>query len=396
MHTPKQGWWRDPRGVSLPLALVVLALGALLVGPLLWRVGTGYAATHTVETNLYRQYSSDAGAEYALLRLRSDQALREQLLSQMGEVTTLTIPYEVNGIVPTIEVVCVSSEPSGGPGGDWFEYALFALASDNGIHFNGGYNHIYGDVHSNGTFSINGGGNRFYGLVTSRVLGGIGGGNIFDPPENNPLETGETLESPFTWDIAMFDDEDGNHDDEYWKQLAEGQGAYHVHSGNWNINGEAYIEPGLHYVEGNVSFNGGHQTVEGITVVATGRISFNGGHRTFTPFVDGLAIMTTSSSSQAVSFNGGHSTGGAVYAPNGGITFNGGHNLAGAFVGSRISFNGGHNRIDVVPVRVAGGPCGVYDIRAAADGMTTHVRASECETNELKVLAWQLAGNKDG
>jgi len=392
MLTRMKAWWQDARGISLPLALVVLALGALLVGPLLWRVGTGYSATHAVETNLYRQYSSDAGAEYALLQLRTDQSLREQLLDSVGESTSLAMPYEVNGVVPTVEVVCVSSEPDGGPGASWFEYALFALDAGTGIHFNGGHNHIYGPVHSNGNFSINGGGNSFYDQVTAFSLGGVGNGNSFAAtPLGNPLETGQTLDSPFAWDIGMFDDPSGT-----GAVQAQEEGLYHVHSGNWNINGEAAIEPGLHYVDGNVNFNGGHQIVEGITIVATGRVSFNGGHRSFTPYIPGLGIMTTSSSNQAVNLNGGHASGGAVFAPNGGIAFNGGHNMSGAFVASRISFNGGHNRIDVEPVRVTGGACGVFDIRATADGMTTHVRASECETGELTVLAWQLAGNGDG
>jgi hypothetical protein len=398
MVTQMKAWWQDARGISMPLALVVLALGTLLVGPLLWRVGTGYSATQAVETNLYRQYSSDAGAEYALHQLRTDQSLREQLLGLVGETTSLTMPDEVNGAAPTIEVVCVSSEPDGGPGASWFEYALFALEAGTGIHFNGGHNHIYGPVHSNGNFSINGGGNSFYDQVTAVSLGGIGNGNSFadDTGQDNPLETGEALESPFVWDIAMFDNTPGNHEDETWVDRAISEGAYHVHSRNWSINGEAAIEPGLHYVDGNVSFNGGHQVVEGITVVATGRVSFNGGHRSFTPYVDGLGIMTTSSSNQAVNLNGGHGSGGAVYAPNGGIAFNGGHNLSGAFVASHISFNGGHNRIDAEPVRVTGGACGVFDIRATADGLTTHVRTSECETGALTVLAWQLAGNGDG
>ncbi|MCD6302747.1 MAG: hypothetical protein J7M15_04390 [Anaerolineae bacterium] len=172
----------------------------------------------------------------------------------------------------------------------------------------------------------------------------------------------------------------------------QSEGLYHVHSSNWNINGSMPIEPGLHYVEGDINFNGGNQTVDGITIVATGRVNFNGGHRSFTPYVDGLGIMKTSTSSQAVSFNGGHAAGGAIHAPNGGTMFNSGHNLSGAFVASRITLNGEHNNhIDVAPVRVRDGPGGVYDIRTMADGSSMHIRASE-----LTVLAWQLSGNGNG
>ncbi len=313
MLTRMKAWWRDTRGISLPLALVVLALGTLLVGPLLWCVGTGISAIRAVETNLYRQYTSDAGAKYV----------------------------------------------------------LFALDSGSGIHFSDG--HTY-----------------FHGLVTAGSLGSIGTHNDSDPSDAIPITTGAT-ESPLRWDIAMFDDVLGNHDDESWVQPPKTSAFTTCTRTNRNINDEVPIEPGLHYVEGDINFNGGNQTVDGITIVATGRVNFDGGHRSFTPYVDGLDIMKASTSSQAVSFNGGHAAGGAIHAPNGGIMFNSGHNLSGAFVASRITLNGEHNHIDVAPVRVRDGPGGVYDIRTMADGSSTHIRASE-----LTVLAWQLSGNGNG
>ncbi len=52
-------------------ALVVMGIGALLIPPLLTRVGTSLIASRAIEESLKEQYAADSGVEYALLQLKN-------------------------------------------------------------------------------------------------------------------------------------------------------------------------------------------------------------------------------------------------------------------------------------------------------------------------------------
>jgi len=61
----------DERGWTLAWALVVMGIGALLIPPLLTRVGTSLIASRAIEESLKEQYAADSGVEYALLQLKN-------------------------------------------------------------------------------------------------------------------------------------------------------------------------------------------------------------------------------------------------------------------------------------------------------------------------------------
>jgi hypothetical protein len=61
----------DERGRILAWTLVVMALGALLIPPLLARVSATLIACRAIEEGLKEQYAADSGVEYALLQLQN-------------------------------------------------------------------------------------------------------------------------------------------------------------------------------------------------------------------------------------------------------------------------------------------------------------------------------------
>ena len=76
--TRRFGWLLDgEEGDSLPFALIVLAIGTLLVGTLLFRTSSSLRILETFDSTLRSQYGSDAGVEFALWRIAHDVPLRQ-------------------------------------------------------------------------------------------------------------------------------------------------------------------------------------------------------------------------------------------------------------------------------------------------------------------------------
>ncbi|HUV95595.1 MAG TPA: calcium-binding protein [Anaerolineae bacterium] len=99
-------------GDSLPFALIVLAIGALLVGTLLFRTSSSLKLLETFDTTLRAQYSSDAGAEHALWQI-ANTTLRQTLIADLGSPHNVDVPVAVNAIIPTVQAVCVSTAAGG-------------------------------------------------------------------------------------------------------------------------------------------------------------------------------------------------------------------------------------------------------------------------------------------
>jgi len=102
-------------GDSLPFALIVLAIGALLVGALMFRTSSSMKLLETFDTTLRAQYSSDAGAEHALWQI-ANTTLRQTLVADLGLPHNVDVPVAVNAIIPTVQAVCVSVVSAGHAG----------------------------------------------------------------------------------------------------------------------------------------------------------------------------------------------------------------------------------------------------------------------------------------
>jgi hypothetical protein len=101
------------KGQALPMALVVLGLGALMIAPFLGHVSTNLIGSRIYESVTEERFSSDAGVEHAIWRLTND-GLAEQL-PEAGD----SINYQcnaINGNVPDITVTTESAGALGEPG----------------------------------------------------------------------------------------------------------------------------------------------------------------------------------------------------------------------------------------------------------------------------------------
>lgn len=389
--------WQDERGESLPLALVALAVGAILIGPLMAHLAMGLTATATIRTNLSRQYSSHAGVEFALWKLAHDAAWRQTLLDQPGTVISLTMPSTPNGETPAVEVVCVQTETQGGGGGgqpeclEWVLWAHSATAT-NGLVIGGSGHTINGGVHSNRDLKLNGSDHTIYGTARYvRNLTILGSGQRIVP---GPAVQTTVQDWPITWNINEFNDPSRPGS---WAAKAQAEGKYYVHYGTWNVTGSGTVVPeGLHYCTGRVNFSGSGLRGHNVTVVSLNVIDISGSGLDFTPYVPGLSFFSTrTASTDVVSISGSGNTGGTVFAPNGKISLTGsGGVITGAFLGNEIDINGSGATINLTEVELPSGEgeivCGVYDIRATCGSTVTTARVRTCGDGTWQVLSWRV------
>ena len=91
---------QDQSGAALILVLMLLAMGTLLLIPMLGFTFTAQASGQVQTRLLKEQYSRDAGSEYAVWQLIHGGATA--LLNNEGEETTF--PLELNGVSTTVRI----------------------------------------------------------------------------------------------------------------------------------------------------------------------------------------------------------------------------------------------------------------------------------------------------
>ena len=117
------------RGQSLPLAMLVLALGTLIISPFLGHASSSLIGSRIYAQAMTKQYSCGAGVEHAIWRL-TNGGLADQLLN-IGDNATYQLDETINGIAPSIAVtrlagsaeVSVDDFESGGlsGGSNWLD-----------------------------------------------------------------------------------------------------------------------------------------------------------------------------------------------------------------------------------------------------------------------------------
>lgn len=86
---------RDARGQALPVAIAALAVGAIVITPLLLGAGTGSKATNLVGQRAKERYSMDAGVEWSGWRLLSNPRLTTD--TSFNAAVLQPFPATVNG-----------------------------------------------------------------------------------------------------------------------------------------------------------------------------------------------------------------------------------------------------------------------------------------------------------
>lgn len=352
------GFWQ--RGTSLPLALVVLAVGVLLISPFLAYLATSYRSTLAVEETLYREYANDAGVEYAMWKL-GDPAFRQEIVSNWGTAQEVVIPQSVNDITPTVEVVFVESIMNW----NWSIWVSDTLTIEKNN------TEIYGDVRCS-QFVDEKGSTTFHGEIIMDDEGG---------------------DWPVSWDIADF--QPGGTEAEAAASVSK----YYTHTDPWIVDDPADLAPGLHYCPGDMeitqSVNNEHWS--DVTIVTEGTIYIQGNSLTFEkPYVDGLAFFSNADSAEAMVIDGNNFTieGGVCYAPYGTIVVTANNtgfyaSLVSRDVEIRKNNTDISQSIDLfIPNPSSDDFCGVYDIRSVAEDMTTIVRLTRCGQASPSILSW--------
>lgn len=342
------------RGASLPFALIAVMLGSLLLAPILDYLSSRFLQVREYEQVLGARYADDAATEYAIWKLSTDASFRALLLERRGvPVTLVDVPEPVNGVLAEVEVVLVNPVP-------W----PWAMWADHLILVSGNNTTIYGGIHSNGTVSITGNNFVIYGDLTQ--------GHHQDPP--------------VTWNIADF--RPGGVE----AVKAGNEGMYHYHDGNWTVGQNDIIPAGLHFTYGNIVLNDNNTIYNNITLVAEGTITFNKNKESWTPYIEGLSVFSSSTSGQAILIDGNKfvSGGGVCYAPNGTIELAGNKtDFTGAFVAHTIVVSKNSLEVDLPFNLMVPETCSVYDIRSTARDRQAVSRVRYCLENPNPIIdAW--------
>ena len=94
--------------MSLPATLIALAVGLLLIVPLLASTSTGMLGTRAADQALLRHYSLDAGVEYAIWKLRYDAAFRASVEAVPLTPVPVTPAMSLNGFSPSITATALN------------------------------------------------------------------------------------------------------------------------------------------------------------------------------------------------------------------------------------------------------------------------------------------------
>jgi len=379
--------WRGERGLALVMALVALALGLLVLPPMLSHVSTSLSASQSAEHNLQEQYSSDAGAEYGLWKLENDAGFRDQLETAGPAGITITMPSQVNSLSPVVRVAKAAQE---------LHYAMWGNSTycTTNVEWTGSGNVINGDMHTNTGLRLIGNGNTLNGAVEYVTDIQVSGSTIYNPPPpHNPVQT-YVQPMPKEWYMSDYDDPSAVGTPAY---MAAQAGQYHYVDGDLQINSPEELLDGLYYVTGDIHING-NDLVGNVTFVARGLIQTNGANNSITPYCDQLVYFTDFAYSDSqrcskpvikISGTGTTSLGGVTYAPNGQIAISGSGNMFGSFLGDSIDLAGSGLTMNLPPPIGYPSGCTAYDVLSSVGDTSTAVRVLYCEGN-FQVVSWSI------
>ena len=104
-----QPCWHDESGLSLPATLITLAVGLILIVPLLTSTSTAMLGTRAADQALLRHYSLDAGIEYGIWKLRYDAAFRATVDAVPLTPVAVTPSMSLNGVSPSLTATALNT-----------------------------------------------------------------------------------------------------------------------------------------------------------------------------------------------------------------------------------------------------------------------------------------------
>jgi len=360
------------------MALILLALGGLLVVPALNLASTSLNYHRVVEKNTLENYAADAGVDYALVKLGNEPGEfgPEPLPSEVNDRTVnVTIKYIYGNIYKITSTATTDSGSSTSIESyvalyaSMFDYGMAAL--DGNITMTGNaevtsLDILSGDVYANGDINMSGnsevdGDATATGDINLSANASIAGG-IDDLAV--PLEFAEIETSVYLGEANQGTLIEGNlniNTNGYYDL-----GPTHI-TGNLTISGNAIVRlTGTVWIDGTISMSGNTNIEGSATIVAVGNIQVTGNTK-----LDPDDIPLIISTDGNITATGNSWTSAILYAPNGGIVMSGNSKVYGCVIGESISASG-NNVVEYVT-----GLRGRGDLPGSGG---------------LEILTWQISG----
>ncbi len=309
-------------GQTLIMALILLALGSLLVVPLLNHSFTNLKYHQSIECKTLNSYSADSGVEYVLVKLYGNPGVYtetplQESFTLNNRTVDVTAEYQSGGVFK------ITSTASGGGCGSARITAYvnqgsgsfaFAIAAKNSIRLektvtDSGPDPGDGDIYSNGNIDLVGGNvlvngdASAVGTITGQTVTGI------VIPGTSPIN--------FPGDYSGLYETMAREGAIYNESLTLHGGT--IYFGPAYIDGDLTVEPntivileGTVYVTGGITVNNGRFEGEQ-NMVAEGNIAINGGG------ISSMLVPILTSVSGDITLQG-PVVNAVVYAPNGTVT----------------------------------------------------------------------------
>jgi len=344
-------------GQALIAALILLALGYLLVVPTLGLASTSLKYHHRIETNTLESYAADSGVQYAMCRLGNNPGEfgPETLPSEVNDRTVnVTADYTGNNIY---KITSTATSDSGSSTtieafvsvtASLLDYAM--LATDGNINLSGNSEItsspvlFEGDIYANGNITLSGNAEVQGDATATGEINTSGNATITGAIEDlaPPLEFPEVDTSIYLDEAEQGALIDGDLN-------ISGTGDYVLEPAH--ITGDLYIGGSYRIILQGAVYVDGSITMEGLSmsffeapyaVVAEGPIIISANSTIKLP-PEGIPLIISTNGD--ITVTGGGWVSAILYAPNGDIILSGNSKVCGALVGRNI-YAEGNNEVE--------------------------------------------------
>ena len=343
-------------GQVLVIAVILLAVGSLLVVPTLNLASTNLNYHRTIEENTLETYAADSGVQYAICKLGNNQeAFGQEPLSSEVNGRTVNVAAELMGN-NVYKITSVATSDSGSSttiesyveiSNSLFEYVVASTEGEMKITGSalitsdpdGGD----GDIYANGDIKLTGSATIDGDAVATGDIKITGSGSIlgvqtpgFDPPLDFP-SSGEIEDMALEYKTEA--ELGGIHSGDY---TISGAGTYYLGplhiTGKLSISGTAHvILGGTVYVDDKIAISGFYQIVGPGTLISEGKVDLSGATGERLALENLPVIMSVN---DKITISGSDEISAVLYAPNDIVHLTGSGGLYGAAIGQSVSITG--------------------------------------------------------
>jgi len=394
-------------GRALIMALIVLAVGTLLIPPFLAYVSTNLLASRATEEGMREQYAADAGVECAIGQLVYNPSFLSSVITT-GVTTVITLPTPVNSISP-ITVTVTNSGTEFRAGGTVSSYVMWAnsITCTEAISVPANYVTIGGDIHTNTDINIDAKIAEMTGTLEYVITYTVPAGMQFNPPPpDNPKQVSVTLEPPIQLDMADYLSptgqcviETGNDPEAIYLEIESCGDDNNCYDdfGVQQVDSMRVVPTGLYYVQSGDVYLEGRNLTGRVTIVAEGGGIYVGGNDAYlAPYCSDSVLLFSNSDNQTAgctedvirTWGSDAKWQGIIYGLGGRIWTEGAGRSAACLIGNTILAEGAGSGIGLA---AAGGNllCPVFDITSVADDTTTAARIVLC-SGTAYVVSWEI------